>query len=110
MDYRIVLDPDMEVTAEEFAEAWNDTPECRDVSEAEVGEAGAQQFDLGGGAVVELAAAFGVALASGTIIALAKAVFGELFSQKGVQKQTKIVEIDTPDGYHILIVTIIEGK
>jgi len=45
-DYEVVLSPELDITPEEFAEAWNELAEARGIGEARVAAAKGAQFDL----------------------------------------------------------------
>ncbi len=45
MDYEIILSPDLGISAEEFAAAWNATTETHDIAEAHLATPKGAQFD-----------------------------------------------------------------
>jgi hypothetical protein len=44
MDYHIVFSPKLDINPEDFADAWNEIPECREAAEARLSET--RRFDL----------------------------------------------------------------
>lgn len=44
LDYKVVLSPDLEISASDFAMAWNDQPKTFDVAHANVAETAAEDF------------------------------------------------------------------
>lgn len=45
MDYEIILSPDLGITAEEFASAWNETTETHAIAEAHLATPKGAQYD-----------------------------------------------------------------
>lgn len=44
MEYRIALSPELGISPEEFAEAWNEAPDCRQAAQAKTREVQGGQF------------------------------------------------------------------
>lgn len=105
MEYQIALPPDLDLNPSDFADAWNDTAECRAVAEAGLAESTSRQYDpalVSGGLAVLGSVALGVA--SNALYDLIKRVLTE----QGVRKQTEITRLDQPDGSRLLVVKIVE--
>jgi hypothetical protein len=100
MEYKVVFSPEMDVNPKDFAEIWNNTPECREIAKAEASKVQDTQFDMGVTAVILsiVTSAVGTALYE-----LIKKAF------KGKHSDIEFVQIDQPDGTRIIVVKIKEG-
>ncbi len=100
MEYQIALSPDLGLSPEDFAAAWNEAAEYRNVAEARLSQSTSDHYDpfLLAGAII-LLSNVGVNVLSNAVYDLIK----QVLAKKGV-KSTKIVEIDTSDGTHIRII------
>jgi len=111
MDYQIAFSPDLEIGAEEFAEAWNSTSECRSVAEAQVDEAAASTFDP---TLDPVTAAFLLGVASSIsangLSALVKVAINKLAKKKDVQKNIHVANLDNDFGKPVIVVTITDEK
>ena len=105
MDYQIVLSPDLGLGAVDFADAWNETEECRSAGEARTGEPTAAQYDP---ALIGSTLAVLGSVAAGVTINAIYDLIKSVLVKKGVQKRTEIKQLDQPDGSRLLIVTITE--
>ncbi|MDP6453049.1 MAG: hypothetical protein QF898_07050 [SAR202 cluster bacterium] len=103
MEYRVVLAPQIEISADDFSQEWNQTPECREVAEARIDETNTRQYDPTLG-VITVLASVGVSVASAALYDLIKST---LF-KRGVRKQIEITQVDTREGDHMLVVKITE--
>jgi hypothetical protein len=115
MDYRlyhIALSPDLDITPEEFADAWNEAPEAHDIAYVQLSQAkGAQFFDP-----VLAAALLSVpaTVASSAIYDLIKNLIHRVQEKKGqAQSQVPhrhihIEQTKKPDGTEILAIDIDE--
>jgi hypothetical protein len=100
MEYKVVFSPEMDVNPKNFAEIWNNTPECREIAQAEASKVQGTQFDMGVTAVILsiVTSAVGTALYE-----LIKKSF------KDKHRDIEFVQIDQPDGTHIIVAKIKEG-
>src|SRR2546426_1366295 len=109
--YQIALSPDLDISPEEFANAWNETAEARAVAEAHLSEAKGAQFDptLIAGILISV----GTGAASNLLSDLIKGIIQQLKDKKGAQssqaqthKHTHVEQMKKPDGTAMLIVDI----
>src|SRR5258706_13126079 len=111
--YQIALSPDLGITSEEFATAWNEIPEYRSITEARFSQAKETQYDatLVAGILISIA----TNVASSAFYDLIKDVIRRLQDKKGAQSiqgkptHVHIEETSKPDGTHILVVDVDEG-
>ncbi|MFB0546212.1 MAG: hypothetical protein ACETWB_04825 [Anaerolineae bacterium] len=109
MDYHVALSPELDLSPEKFAAAWNEAPECRALAEAELVFQPAQGFPLD-----PQMAQQGLILLAGiagslALDALKEAVKGKLteFFEEKLSGKTSI-EVDAirqPGGAYLLVVT-----
>jgi hypothetical protein len=107
MEYEVALPPNLGLSPEEFATAWNESSERRAVAEARVAPPPATQYNpalLGGALVI-----FGN-LALGVAAGLLHDLINDALSERGIRKRTEIMEMTQPDGTHLLVVTIVEEQ
>ena len=116
MDYRlyhIALSPDLDITPEEFADAWNEAAETRDVAYVQLSQAkGAQFIDptLLAAALLSVPAN----IASAAIYDLIKGIVHSLQEKKGQaqpqapHRHIHIEQTKKSDGTEILIIDIDE--
>ena len=111
-NYEIVLSPELAITPQEFAQAWNETPETRTLSTIHLSEAkGASFIDpLLIGALLSIPAT----VASSVLYDLTKDVIHRLQDKKGTQGQTNhkhihIEQTKKPDGTQIIVIDIEEA-
>ncbi len=105
MSYKVALSPDLGLNAEEFVQAWNETPETQAVATARVAEGEQVDYDpalIAGGLAVLGSVAVG--LATNALYDLIKAAL----RKRGVQKQAEVVEIEQADGTRLLVVFLSE--
>ena len=105
MDYHIALSPELDLSPEKFAAAWNETPECRDLAQARLSQTQGAQF-YGTLLTVTLTVLGSLALgaAGNALYDLIK----ETLMRQGVRKRTEIVHLEQPDGSRLLVVTVVE--
>jgi hypothetical protein len=113
--YQIALSPDLDISPEEFANAWNETAEARAVAEAQLSEAKGTQFDptLIAGILISV----GTGVASNLLTDLIKGIIQQLKDKKGAQssqgpqphKHTHVEQMKKPDGTEMLIVDMDES-
>ena len=101
MEYKVVFSPEMDVNPKDFAEIWNNTPECWEIAIAEASKVQGTQFDMGITAVVLLG--IGTSIAGTALYDLIKKAF------KDKHRDIEFVQIDQPDGTHIIVAKIKEG-
>jgi hypothetical protein len=116
MDYRlyhIALSPDLDITPEEFADAWNEAAETRDVAYVQLSQAKGTQFidpTLLAAALLSVPAN----VASAAIYDLVKGIVHRLQEKKGQaqaqapHRHIHIVQTKKPDGTEILAIDIDE--
>ena len=113
--YQIALSPDLHISLEEFANAWNEDDIARTFAEAHLSQAkGTQFFDP---MLVTALLTVGTGVATDLLSDLIKGVIQRLIDKnnaKNVQgtpahKHTHIEHIKKPDGSEMLIVDIDES-
>jgi hypothetical protein len=113
--YQIALSPDLDITPEEFANAWNENDASRTIAEARLSEAkGMRFFDP---MLVTILISVGTGVASNLLSDLIKGIIQQLRDKKGAQssqgttthKHTHIEQVKKPDGTQILVVDIEES-
>ena len=110
--YHIALSPDLDITPEEFAAAWNEAAETRDIADVHLSQAkGAQFLDpMLAAALLSVPAT----VASSAIYDLIKSVIHRLQEKKGQaqpqapHKHIHIEQTKKSDGAEILVVDIEE--
>jgi hypothetical protein len=111
VDYQIALDPDLGVSAEEFATAWNQAPTCRKLAEAQTSTLSPKSYPLDPQLIQQgLVLLSGAAGAAGALAldALKDAVKDKLtdyFKEKLSRKPSlKVEAVRQPDGAYLLVV------
>ena len=113
--YQIALSPDLHITLEEFATAWNEDDIARTFAEARLSQAkGTQFFDP---MLVTVLLSVGTGVAANLLSELIEGVIQRLTDKKNPQssqgtpthKHTHIEHIKKPDGSEMLIVDIDES-
>src|SRR6266699_4337983 len=113
--YQIALSPDLHISLEEFANAWNEDDVARTFAEAHLSQAKGTQFFDPMLVTVLLTVAAGVA--SDLLIDIIEGVVKELRNKKGMQsrtgaithKHTRTEYVKLPDGTEMLVVDIDES-
>src|SRR6266700_733029 len=96
-EYEIILSPDLDITLNDFAAAWNENPETRDLGPARVEKVTGVHYDL---TIVTTILITVAGEAAGNVIsALIMKIFG---------KHTHIEHLKKPDGSESFIVDIKE--
>jgi hypothetical protein len=112
--YQVALSPNLDITLEEFANAWNENDVARTIAEARLSEAKGMQFlDP---MLVTVLLSVGTGVGSDLLSDLIKGVIQQLKDKKGAQsgqgtpthKHTHIDRIKNPDGSEMLVVDIDE--
>ena len=113
--YQIALSPNLHITLEEFANAWNEDDVARTFAEAHLSQAkGTQFFDP---MLVTVLLSVGTGVASDLLSDLIEGVIQRLLDKKSIQsnqsapahKHTHIEHIKKPDGSEMLVVDIDES-
>ncbi len=112
--YQIALSPDLDITPEEFAAAWNENAEARALAEAHLSEAKGAQFIEP--VLTTVLISIGIGAASNLLSDLIKGIIQQLKDKKGAQssqgtpmhKHTHVEQMKKPDGTEMLIVDIDE--
>ena len=110
--YQIALSPDLHISSEEFATAWNEDDVARTFAEAHLSQAkGTQFFDP---MLVTVLLSVGAGVASNLLTDIIEGVVKELRNKKGVQsrtgpiahKHTRTEYVKLPDGTEMLVVDV----
>ena len=113
--YQIALSPDLHLTLEEFATAWNEDDVARTFAEAHLSQAkGTQFFDP---MLVTVLLSVGTGVTSNLLSDLIEGLIQRLMDKKNTQsnqsvpahKHTHIEHIKKPDGSEMLVVDIDES-
>lgn len=113
--YQIALSPDLHITLEEFATAWNEDDVARTFAEAHLSQAkGTQFFDP---MLVTVLLTVGTGIATNLLSDLIEGVIQHLTDKKNTQsgqgtlthKHTHIEHIKKPDGSEMLVIDIDES-
>jgi hypothetical protein len=113
--YQIALSPDLDISPEEFANAWNENDVARTFAEARLSEAkGAQFLDP---MLVTVLLSVGTGVASNLLSDIIEGVVEQLRNKKGAQsststtthKHTHTEYVKLPDGSEMLVVDKDEG-
>ncbi len=105
--YQIALSPDLHISPEEFATAWNENDVARTFAEAHLSQAKGTHFlDP---MLVTVLLSVGTGVASNLLSELIEGVVQQLRNKKGVQsstthKQTRTEYVKLPDGSEMLVV------
>jgi hypothetical protein len=113
--YQIALSPDLDISPEEFANAWNENDIARTFAEARLSEAkGVQFLDP---MLVTVLLSIGTGVASNLLTDMIEGVVKQLRHKKGAQsstsatphKHTHTEYVKLPDGSEVLVVGKDEG-
>ncbi|MGZ3646521.1 MAG: hypothetical protein ACXVCM_22040 [Ktedonobacteraceae bacterium] len=113
--YQIALSPDLHITLEEFASAWNEDDIARTFAEAHLSQAkGTQFFDP---MLVTVLLTVGTGVATNLLTDLIEGIIQRLSDKKNTRngqgtpthKHTHIEHIKKPDGSEMLVVDIDES-
>ena len=112
--YQIALSPKLDISPEEFANAWNENDVARTFAEAQLSEAkGIQFLDP---MLVTVLISVGTGVAGNLLTDIIEGVVQQLRSKKGVQsiantttqKHTHTEYVKMPDGSEMLVVDKVE--
>src|SRR5712692_37670 len=101
----IILSPDLQISPTEFAAAWNELAEERNVhhiGEARVEKAKGAQYDLA------LLATILITVGGGAAANVLSALIMKVLEKKGAHKHTHIEHVKKPDGTESFIADIDE--
>jgi hypothetical protein len=100
MDVEIAISPDLQVTPETFAKAWNGDPQCREIASAEVRQKGGTQYEP----ITLMAVLAGVA---GSVAAsvISHFIIKALDDKKPAASRLEVKETRRADGSRIFVVT-----
>lgn len=109
-DYQIALSPDLGITPEEFASAWNDDPDARDLGTVHFSEEKVFYIDpMLAAALLSIPAG----LATSTLYDSLKNVVARLRKEKDSKPETKrhihIEQTTKPDGTVVVAIDVDEG-
>ena len=112
--YQVVLSPDLELTPEDFADAWNKTSASHDVTEAQVSAVKGTQFDAA--LVATILLSIPLNLASSALYDLIKKVIQQAHDRHNTPSQSPsqphrrihIEQREKPGGTRYLVVDIDE--
>lgn len=101
-NYQIVLAPDLDVSAADFAAAWNADEQTNIVAQAHVASSATKTYDpeLINSIVIGVLSS----LATSALYDLIKHVLTEMIEPRKVPQSIEIQQIDQPDGTRLLIV------
>lgn len=112
MDYHVAFAPDLDLDSQDFIAAWNDTPECRALAEAQLITHPPQGFPLDphlaqqGLVLLTGAAGAAGALAIDALKDVVKDKLTTYLTQKLSRKPSiKVASIRQPGGAYLLVVT-----
>ncbi len=110
MDYPIALDPRLNMSAEAFAEAWNEEEECRAQAKARVGRVPLSGFPFDATTIAVLGVAGSVAAnltlgtASNALYDWAKPLIDEAMNRADISKEVEVTITSLPDGTRIIVI------
>jgi hypothetical protein len=105
METEIALAPELGLSPQAFADAWNEAPDCRAVARATLSRPASAQYDPALLTVtLTVLSSLALSVAGNALYDLIK----EVLIGQGVRKRTEIVQVEQPDGSHLLVVTITE--
>ena len=113
--YKITFAPELNLTAADFAESWNEIEQCREVAEAYTETAAQQDFELVSAGVLLAALKFVAGTTvTVTINELIKLAIAEYSKKRQVAtnppppalEHIEVREIPQPDGTKLLVVVI----
>ena len=103
MDYHIVFSPEMDISPEDFAAAWNEIPECYEAAEARLSETRRFGLDFTAGVVTVLLGAAGSASYD-----LIKTLMERVLERKGVPKPSIEQQNQSDSGILVTVTTVEE--
>jgi hypothetical protein len=116
-DYKITFSPELEINTEDFVSAWNDTPNCREVAEAQLETSAVVDYDPLLASTMVFISGIAIGMTTNALydmlkqIVLKQASVQKLLEKRGGQKNTEVIEIKTvqqSDGSSLLVVVLKE--
>jgi len=115
-DYQIRFDPRLEINPADFVAAWNDSSDCKAITEAQVDSSTAVDFDSSAAKVLTLLGGIAIGVTTNTVYDLIKSTVINLPTVQKTSTQTlpvrsefvDIQQIEQPDGTKLLIVILKE--
>lgn len=104
MAYQLIFSPRLDLTPGDFVTAWNTETATQTVARASLVSGDAASYNLLVDLVSLTLTNVGFGLATNALYDLITSIF----SQKGHPKHIKIVQLDRPDGTHLLTIDIDE--
>jgi len=110
MEYPILLDPDLDVSAEAFAKAWNEDEECRAQAKARVGRPPLSGFPFDATTIAVLGVAGSVAAnltvgtASDALYDWAKPLVEEAMHHITTAEEVEVTIASLPDGTRAIVI------
>ncbi len=103
MDYQIALAPDLEISPEEFAAAWNEMQETQAVGSTTLTRSKNESFFDAATMtiIVSTASGIGIGLVTNAIYDVLK---NALIKKGKPHKHTKITQLKQPDGTQLIVV------
>lgn len=113
-DYKITFSPELNISAADFVDSWNEIEPCHKVAEASTETAAAQDFELISGGMVLAGLTFVAGMATTAINELIKQAIAEYFKKRQAANNPpppalnniEIQHIEQPDGSKLLVVLI----
>lgn len=103
MPIQLALDPNLPVSARQFAEGWNADPRTDDLASADVQPAGVKSYDQSLGDVVLLdTTQAGLVVSGAALVDLIR----DVLAQSGVEGRLEIAQRPQPDGGELLVATV----
>jgi hypothetical protein len=111
MEYQLAISPELEITPEEFAAAWNESAENRAITEARLSPAKGANYEPI--TLTLIAFTIGTGVAVNVLSQLINDTIQRLRDKKGTQsvlahRHTHIEETQMPDGKRLLVADIDE--
>jgi len=115
-DYQIRFDPRLEINPADFVAAWNNSPDCKTVAEAQTDSSAAVDFDSSALKALTLLGGIAIGVTTNTVYDLIKSTVINLPTVQKTLTQTlpvrsefvDIQQIEQPDGTKLLIVIMKE--
>ena len=116
-DYQIRFDPRLEINPADFVAAWNNSPDCKTVAEAQTDTSAAVDFDSAAVKALTLLGGIAIGVTTNTVYDLIKSTVINLptvqksFAAQTLPTRTEFVDIqqiEQPDGTKLLIVIVKE--
>jgi hypothetical protein len=105
MHYQVALDPALGLSPQEFIQAWNDTPDCRQAAQASLSRPPGGSYDPT--LLVPL-----LAIAGDLMVGIAGAILYDLIklalAKRGLRQPPQVEQVELPDGTKVLVVRLPE--